>query len=228
MTPQPADAVDLTPDQKEYCRGRLEEWAELDYDERADWMDSIARDVWLLANPSYNWTLLGEPVADEQGVNFAWTEKVRLLLLSTSTKASEAQQELIASCAERADGADIIFSPADPYRQMVWTLFYIEGSKSIRNAIGRPHGKRWTAIKVFVVQNRSIIEREIERAHPDVKKSGGGHWMRYPEIKAKCFKALTADEKAVYEKMAENWNYFGPPEEEKAAYDAHSSPMGCY
>ena len=92
-----------------------------------------------------------------------------------------------------------------------------EGTKSLRHALGRPHGMRWTALKVFNANNRKLIKREIERKYPEVKKPGGGHFKYWPEVKAKCFNALTADEKQTYQDLAENWNYFGTTPAEKAA-----------
>ena len=52
---------DLTPDQYEFCRKKLTEWAELDSSERGDWVDELARDTWLMVNKDYDWTQLGQP-----------------------------------------------------------------------------------------------------------------------------------------------------------------------
>ena len=92
-----------------------------------------------------------------------------------------------------------------------------EGTQSIRHAVGRPYGKKWTAIKVFNENNRKIIKAEIERRYPDTKGSGDGHFKYWPEIKAKCFQSLTQEEKQFYADLADTWNWFGATPEVKAA-----------
>ncbi|VDC03840.1 unnamed protein product, partial [Peniophora sp. CBMAI 1063] len=101
---------------------------------------------------------------------------------------------------------------------LVWTLFYNEGSKDMRLAIGRPHGYRSTALKVFTATNMHIVKREIEKAFPAIKKAGEGHFKHYPKYKSKCFNALTKDEKGVYATLAAQWNEDGPSPEVKAKY----------
>ena len=73
MATPPVALEELTADQIEYVRKRLTSWAELDPAERATWLDETARDVWLLENREYNWTMLGEPDPEDDRYNFMWT-----------------------------------------------------------------------------------------------------------------------------------------------------------
>ena len=94
---------------------------------------------------------------------------------------------------------------------------YAEGTKSLRHALGRPHGLRWNALKVFNANNRAAIKAEIERKHPEVKGTRLGafrHWAKYKVI---CFNALSEKDRGFYAKLADDWNWFGTTAEEKAA-----------
>lgn len=77
------------------------------------------------------------------------------------------------------------------------------------------HGTRWTALKVFTVNNMSTIKAEIERENPEVKGSSKGYFKHYPKYKSRCFQALTEDERVFYEDMAEDWNWNGATTEIK-------------
>ena len=87
----------------------------------------------------------------------------------------------------------------------------------MRLAIGRPHGYRWTAIKVFTALNMPVVKHEIERNFPLIAKTGKGHFKHYPKYKSICFNALTKKEKGTYDAMAVKWNDEGPPEHVREA-----------
>lgn len=77
MAPPASDSTDLTEEQRLHCRQLITQYAELDAHERAAWVDNVVRDVWLMQNEEYNWTLLGAPDPNNVDLTFGWTEKVR-------------------------------------------------------------------------------------------------------------------------------------------------------
>ena len=86
----------------------------------------------------------------------------------------------------------------------------------MKHALGRPHGLRWNALKVFNATNRATIKAEIERAHPSVKGVSNGHFKYWVPFKTKCFNMLSKRDKKFYTELADKWNWFGTTDEEKA------------
>lgn len=93
-----------------------------------------------------------------------------------------------------------------------------EGSKDIRLAVARSGARKWTGLKVFTVQNKDNIKREIERAIPALKGQRTGHFPHWPKYKVVCYQALTPGERDFYVEQAIQWNYLGPSDEAKQAY----------